>query len=698
MSPRRSSSRATLLELWRPPEDAGAALGCLATSYTFHPALFDEQCLARFLEIESEPDREDLAFLLDREHRLGTTYAGVIVDHTQAGVEHSFRWDILPARIPLGKQHAKLSLLMWDRCIRLIVSSANLTEQGYRYNQEVAGQLDFTPESSDHESLTETTGFLRRLLRYVPASSELPSVGRALAFLDDAERRARRWPPPARSTTNQRLVFTIPAEGPGRPSRSALDEALEACRSKGGAPDTAWVASPFYDDDDSAAELTEGLCRAMSRSRRRDLYIAVPTLRDESTDAVRVLAPKTLLTTPDRLGAAVVIESLPTTDDDKNPRTWHAKMLGFRHANYSALLVGSSNFTLAGMGRSRRRNAEANLLTIVRYERFARDERQLESIWPEMAALPDGTKVEWCGARAETEEEEQAAAIALPIGFLSAVYSGGDRRTITLHLEPGGLPNRWSILACGRDQREVLQSRAWKEAGSKALAKLTWSPIEPPERLLIKWGRKEAFMPLNVEDRTELPPPVQVGSMTADDVLGVLAAADPSAAFRAWARTQRSSDLEDDELDSALPIDLDPLRRYDLQTTFLHKVRKRARVLAQLRSNLERPVSSQQALGWRLRGMVGVEVLADRLFDELAKAADVAEPLLTLADLLIVLREVDYRPAQSGVLKRDEFDAVYVPFLRALADDLRKKVEPYQGRVAPELWAFWQRVTPRGRA
>jgi hypothetical protein len=73
---------------------------CLASTYTFAPELFDEQCLTRFLEIESEPDREDLAFLRERESQLGGVYAGVLVDHTQADVAHSLRWDVLPVRIP----------------------------------------------------------------------------------------------------------------------------------------------------------------------------------------------------------------------------------------------------------------------------------------------------------------------------------------------------------------------------------------------------------------------------------------------------------------------------------------------------------------------------------------------------------------------------------------------------------------------
>src|SRR5215212_11775246 len=142
MSKRKSAISGAMLDLWRPPQHAGDAIGCLATTFTFHPGLFDEQCLGRFLDIESEPDREDLAFLLERESRLGGVYAGVLVDHQQAGVEHSLRWDVLRVRLRTGMQHSKLSLLVWRDHIRIIVSSANLTEPGYRFNREVTGAVD----------------------------------------------------------------------------------------------------------------------------------------------------------------------------------------------------------------------------------------------------------------------------------------------------------------------------------------------------------------------------------------------------------------------------------------------------------------------------------------------------------------------------------------------------------------------------
>src|SRR5215213_6107186 len=194
MSKLKRALDGTMLDLWRPPKDAGDAVGCLATTFTFHPALFGEQCLGRFLDIESEPDREDLAFLLERESRLGAVYAGVLVDHQQAGVEHSLRWDVLRVRIRIGRQHSKLSLLVWKNHIRIIVSSANLTESGYRFNREVAGTVDLTADHFNEPILSQAIGFLRSLLRFVPGAHEqLPEVQRAQSFLTETETLVKHW-------------------------------------------------------------------------------------------------------------------------------------------------------------------------------------------------------------------------------------------------------------------------------------------------------------------------------------------------------------------------------------------------------------------------------------------------------------------------------------------------------------------------
>ena len=699
MSPKRKGdSASTMLELWRPPRDAGDPIGCLATTYTFSPGLFDEQCLARFLSIESEPDREDLSFLLERETRLGSVYAGVLVDHTQAGVEHSLRWDVLPVRIRAGKQHAKISLLAWSHCVRIIVASANLTEPGYRSNFEVAGFIELRPDSADLPTAAEAIDFLRDLLQLVPgASGDQAAVTRASAFLVQIEKLTANWERPGHgSVVRQSLVFNLPAQAPATDSRSALRTAIEECRRRGRSPTEVWVASPFFDLDEQTNRVTAELCKSMARGSSRSLELFVPAAEETGKSTIpRLAAPKALLTTPEQYGTQVEIGTLPRLDSDSNPRAWHAKIYRFEAEKYSALMIGSSNLTCAGLGVGGAANAEANLLTIVDRAPFRREIGALQSIWPELTLLDDPENAEWLGAQPERDEETQAEKPPLHPGFLSAIYRAGDSRAIVLRLNPANMPPEWTIAAVGIGKTVVLDSDRWERRGRPAELEVRWVPVQPPEKLRVTWGDSEAFWALNVLDGRHLPPPARLEEMTADDMLGILAATDPSAAFRAWAKVRGAAESFDADLDSAVPVDLDPLRLYDLQATFLHRIRRRARVLAQLRANLERPVWGRQALEWRLRGLIGVEALGQRLLRELlTNEGKRDEALLTLADFLIVLREVEYRPVE-GALDRRQFEAIYRPFLGELAATLGGSVRSISSlsEAAPEaILEFWQRV------
>jgi hypothetical protein len=424
----------------------------------------------------------------------------------------------------------------------------------------------------------------------------------------------------------------------------------------------------------------------------------LPAIRADDPRAVpRLAAPKSLLLTPRNYQGEVSVQVLPDFDDDKNLRPWHAKMVALSGDQYSALLIGSSNFTCAGMGVGQFRNSEANLITIVDRLDYGREIGQLEAVWPDMEQVIEPESAEWLGAREDHEEEEQAKTSPLPAGFLSATYRAGDNRRIIFRLDAALLPEDWHVHACGREEQELLSAAAWLEKGHTPVVEIEWLSVEPPEKLLVRWADREGFLPLNVEDASNLPPPTQLESMTADDMLGILAAADPSAAFRAWAKRQQPSDLFDSDLDSATPIDLDPLRRFDLQATFLHRIRRRARILAQLRLNLQRPVWGRQALEWRLRGLIGVEPLADRLLREVTSAdGALDEKLLTLADFFIILSEVDYQTS-DGALPKPDFEKIYRSFLRQLSDKLGQQITVHRDHLSQDTWNFWNRVVDRCR-
>ena len=291
-----------LLDLWKPPSGSGGAIGCLASTFNFSPTLFEEECLARFLEVDAAPNHEELAFLIEREHRLGEVYAGVLVDYSHAGVGHSFRWDIMPVRVHKAIQHSKVSLLVWANHVRIIIASTNLTEAGYRTNREVAVSLDLQPQASDRTMLTSVLTFLRRVVshslgfRMNDDKDQLPSIQRALSFLSNVEHRAEGWvDKPPNHRVRQFFVSTFPESSDLEPASSSLDQAIDHCRKRGNSPHIIWIASPFYDDH---FDTVSSICRSMARGSDRSLVFCVPCSHDDEADMALINAPKLLADTP----------------------------------------------------------------------------------------------------------------------------------------------------------------------------------------------------------------------------------------------------------------------------------------------------------------------------------------------------------------------------------------------------------------
>lgn len=145
---RQASDTATrLLDLWDPPPGVGAPIGCMATTFTLDAGHFEEQCLARFVGMESDPAESLRAYLIEREEKLSETFACVLCDVRTVAAQRSLRWHLLGVRLPgMGIQHSKLSVLLWERHLRILVGSANMTEPGYRANLEVVVSFDFSAE------------------------------------------------------------------------------------------------------------------------------------------------------------------------------------------------------------------------------------------------------------------------------------------------------------------------------------------------------------------------------------------------------------------------------------------------------------------------------------------------------------------------------------------------------------------------
>ncbi len=315
-----------------------------------------------------------------------------------------------------------------------------------------------------------------------------------------------------------------------------------------------------------------------------------------------------------------------------------------------------------------------------------------------MESVDDPAQAEWLGPQQAADEDERAQpTVPLPAGFLSATYRAGDERAILMRFDAEGLPETWTVDAVGLHKQTLVDHSHYAQAGRPAQLTVPWGPVAPPEKLVVRWQEFEALWPVNVDDAQKLPPPEKLEQMTADDMLLILAASDPSAAFRAWTKRQASEGTPGDDIDLAEPPDLDPLKRYSLQDTFLHRIRRRARILAQLRANLERPAWSRQVVEWRLRGSLGVQALSVRMVQELTRSGgDAAEDVLALADLLIMLNEVSYQDSDGAITHR-EFAQVFRPFLAELAESLDRTVREEVPGLSRDVSKFWTDVVERCR-
>ena len=105
------------------------------------------------------------SYRIEREEKLADLLcAAVVADIHHCGGRRSLRWDLLAARPASGVMHAKISLMAWANHVRVLVGSANLTNEGYRRNQESVAPLEFGEAFADRGLLDPLLAYLRELL------------------------------------------------------------------------------------------------------------------------------------------------------------------------------------------------------------------------------------------------------------------------------------------------------------------------------------------------------------------------------------------------------------------------------------------------------------------------------------------------------------------------------------------------------
>ena len=654
-----------LLALWAPPAAAGSPVGVLATTFTLDTALFEEECLARFAGVQSDPMRDGALYRIEREERLADLLcAAVVADVRHCGGLRSLRWDLLAARPASGVMHAKISLLAWSDHVRVLVGSANLTNEGYRRNQECVATLDFTEVQTDRSLLDPLLDFLRELL----ALTAGPGRARAEQLLDWVHRRLPRHDPPTRGLRRHLLLV-----GPGRDD---LFSQIKGATPAGAPPGEVHVVSPFFDPGLRDTGPERKVWELMKQRGSASLHFHVAGEEAEGTGRWRLEAPAHLLaaTPKGRPGVSTDLHAVRVTDVATDfgleRRPLHAKILALQHETWSALLVGSSNFTSAGTGLSPyARNFEANVLYFVRAPeadgaRKAMEQRRLQG----GAAVPRTDDIDFEPA-IDPDTPGENTAPPLPSFFAEATLNaaGDDGYELALTLAPPAPAGDWAVR---HGDVVIVEQQSWSAQGRPMVISSTLPRHGPPPSMLeVRWGDSThtAAWPINVRTADALPAPAELQGLSLAALLDLLSSARPlHEALRAWMR--RLPDDDDADVEQAVEL-VDPHAKVDTSGFLIKRVQRACWALLQLRKRLEEPLLSSAAMAWRINGPVGARsVLAAMARQSDPKLPD--EWAFLLCEMRRELSQVKLQPVGHQPLPED---ATVV--LAGLLDEIDESLE-----------------------
>lgn len=640
------STTRRLLDLWLPPEGAGPALGGLATTFTFEADFFEQQCVGRFLGLDTRPGEAatDLPYLIEREEKLHETPVCVVADRSQSPDSRSLRWDVLTVAAPTGVMHAKVAVLVWERAVRVLTTSANISQRAYRQSIELAVALEaHTGADLPRGLFDDLIGAVERTVRLAPRGRVASGPrARALEILDGARAQIASFDLPDRP---RRGSPRIAAVMPG-PEADALAGLMETW--KGGPPRRAIVMSPYFDVRDAPSRAAKRLCAVLAK-REASVDFIVPVERFSEQQVARV--PRALIEAiPPRIRADLFDVKQP---DPAEPRLLHGKLIVLESAWWISALVGSSNFTAPGLGLGGGGNIEIGVA--IGAPRDSEVGRTLATL----ALL--GERLRLADVELEATEDPEEKALPVPPGFVQFLGDPGPPATLDLELDPEGLPDEWTVQT--PDGHELLESARWRKGRRESLVTVPAPTGALPFNLDLRWRATDGSLasgslPVNVTEPSRLPPPEELRALPVDALLRALASVRPlhEAVIDAVRRHGRSAggDLDD----------LDPLKRFSPTGQLLHRTRELSAALTGLRERLERPAASLEAFRWRVEGQFGPVAIAHKLVEDRRLNRVQGEEAFMLAEVGLTLAAVDldeasrFVPEQRPAMRQATLDAI----------------------------------------
>lgn len=609
------SSRKLIDKIVSRPE-LGLLRGLLTTTYELQPDFLEMDFLPSAFGLGAWDDRS-WTTRIALEKRLCELDAAVIITEARRyhGRPRSLRLAVQPAVTPRGSaMHAKVTLLLFDRGVRLIVGSANLTEQGYRRNREVVAVMTASQTSKKEAALI---------------AQALVGMGHALAsWLTDEARNLIRCSietlqPWLKEGTDPDTAF-LWSYGQTKLWREFLTwwPAGELIK-------RICILSPFWSED-AGVTLTAFLAE-LKKSGVLAASAEVRLLTDafEGTDGqfmpVLPLVYKAydwlalgLKATAQAVSPIIHPEELGGMEGFTGTRPLHAKVVLMEGTRTGLAYLGSANFTAHGWGflANRAANVEAGLVL-----RRSTQGASLDKLIPDLVGQPillgDGNTQALHAPESGPGDEPWPEFIRNIL--LSPTAKGEDELELLIEVAPGSPTFSWCAKLLDKEgfPSEIILPVESTSVTSKIVYRVPLSAqhltrLLTDQEVLICWSECPAGrpVPLNIESSARFLLPVSPGNKNIEE---------SSLLCYYQGRISWEQLFPDPDLvigkDSNAPLPTAPGAGVDKSRIQSYQIREFVEALTGLRQDLQAATRTEPSMRLALLGPVSPVALAQTIFE-----------------------------------------------------------------------------------
>jgi len=518
MSSAEDITERKLIDRLAPDDLWGLMHGLLATTFDLQPEFLEMDFLPSLFRLGAWDDRS-WATRIGLERKLAELEAAVVImEARRYNVRpRSLRLQLIPANSPHGTSlHAKVTLIVFDQAVRLIVGSANLTEPGYRKNREAVAVITATEKNPAEtavvrDALTGMEAMLADWLtpdanRIISRAKEIIAPWGSGQLKPDNH---FQWS--GKTTTLWRAFLS------NWPSSEPVRKLT--------------IASPFWSED--AGTTVRAFLAELKSRNLLHADIEVLLLTEAFVDTKKQYRPVLPLSyaafdwkglgvkvSAQAVSGEVLPEELGGMEGFTGTRPLHAKIVVMEGAKTGLAYLGSANFTAHGWGFLKRETA-ANIEAGVLLRRRA-GSKALQSMLPPLIGLPVllGAAKPTDLSPPESSPDDPPWPFFIKEVALSTAASG-DALQLNISVQPESHLLKWSAVLLGPETIDIPVLVSDEEANNPIRTNYQ-VPLPPDvlnrilldQEVTIRWseclaGRR---VPVNVDFAARLCVPISPSS------------------------------------------------------------------------------------------------------------------------------------------------------------------------------------------